>query len=105
MLEGATAVLANVPKPIWLIEIMASAHQPTGVEMNPDFLHTFELFIRNGYRVFTADQEMREEWRPDTSTPFRNISPNQARITLYFTSETSCHPERPIASAIGISAT
>ena len=59
MLEGATAVLANVPKPIWLVEIVAADHQPDGVEMNPDFVQTFELFSRNGYRALSADKEMR----------------------------------------------
>ena len=59
MLDGATAVLANVPKPTWLVEIVATDHQPGGVEMNPDFVQTFQLFFRNGYRAFSADKEMR----------------------------------------------
>ncbi len=59
MLEGATAVLANVPKPTWLVEIMATDHQPGDVEMNPDFVQTFQVFFRNGYRAFSADKEMR----------------------------------------------
>ena len=59
MLEGATIMLANNPKPIWLVEIVTKEHQPCGVEINPNFASTFQLFFQNGYQAFSVDQEMR----------------------------------------------
>jgi hypothetical protein len=44
-LEGATMMLRNDPKPIWLIEIAARENQPAGIEINPDFESTFEIFL------------------------------------------------------------
>ena len=59
MLEGATIMLSNDPKPIWLIEIVTKDHQPQGVEINPNFASTFQLFFQNGYRAFNVDQVLR----------------------------------------------
>jgi FkbM family methyltransferase len=59
MLEGATIMLANDPKPIWLVEIVTTAHQPRSVGMNPNFADTFQLFFQNGYQAFTADNSAR----------------------------------------------
>lgn len=59
MLEGAGKMLANDPKPIWLVEIATNENQPMGVEINPNFISTFQLFFQNGYEAFSADQEMR----------------------------------------------
>jgi FkbM family methyltransferase len=58
MLEGANLMLANDPKPIWLVEIATKEHQPFGVEINPHFMSTFQLFFQNGYEAFSADKEM-----------------------------------------------
>lgn len=59
MLEGANLMLANDPKPIWLVEIVTKENQPHGVEINPNFTSTFQLFFQNGYDAFSADQGMR----------------------------------------------
>lgn len=59
MLEGASKMLVNDPKPIWVVEIVTSENQPQGVEINPNFASTFQFFHRNGYEAFSADQEMR----------------------------------------------
>jgi FkbM family methyltransferase len=59
MLEGATKLLNNNPKPIWMVEIVTKQHQPSGVEINPNFLETFQLFLLNGYKAFCIDKEMR----------------------------------------------
>ncbi len=58
MLEGATKMLVNDPKPIWLVEITTKDHQPHGVEINPNFKSTFQLFFQNGYQALNADQDM-----------------------------------------------
>lgn len=59
MLEGAIKILANDPKPIWVVEIMTTDHQPCGVEINPNLVSVFQLFFQNGYQAFTADQVKR----------------------------------------------
>jgi len=59
MLEGASIMLANNPKPIWLVEVVTKENQPQGIEINPNFKSTFQLFIQNGYEAFSADQSMR----------------------------------------------
>ena len=55
MLQGAKQTLINEPRPIWLMEISSSEHQPAGVAMNPHFAETFDLFFEQGYQAFTAD--------------------------------------------------
>jgi FkbM family methyltransferase len=55
MLQGANQVLINEPRPIWLVEIASTEHQPAGVATNP-YAKTFELFFAQGYRAFTADE-------------------------------------------------
>lgn len=67
MLEGAKLMLANDPKPIWLVEVVAKENQPLGVEINPNFAATFQLFFQNGYEAFSADQEMRPITMADVS--------------------------------------
>lgn len=57
MLQGASQTLVNEPRPIWLMEIASTEHQPAGVVMNPHFAETFEMFFNLGYRAFTADEE------------------------------------------------
>lgn len=59
MLEGASLMLGNDPKPVWLMEIMLADHQPEGTAINPDFVGVFEIFFRNGYQAFIANQDMR----------------------------------------------
>ena len=60
MLDGATEMLSRKHKPIWLVEIMTSDHQPTGTEINPNLKRTFQFFFDNGYRAFNVDQEMHQ---------------------------------------------
>ncbi len=55
LLEGAKQTLINEPRPIWLMEISLSEHQPAGVTINPNFAKTFEFFFLHGYRAVTAD--------------------------------------------------
>jgi FkbM family methyltransferase len=56
MLQGAKQTLGNEPRPIWLMEISSTEHQPAGMTMNPNFAKTFELFFTQRYRAFTADE-------------------------------------------------
>lgn len=60
MLQGANKTLFNKPRPIWLMEISSTEHQPAGVTMNPNFEKTFGLFFDCGYRAFTADEATQE---------------------------------------------
>lgn len=60
MLQGAMKTLINEPRPIWLMEISSSEHQPAGVTMNSRFAETFSLFFEHGYQAFTADAAAEE---------------------------------------------
>ncbi len=60
MLQGAAQTLLNEPRPLWMVEIATTEHQPAGTAINPDFAKTFELFFRLGYRAYTADADSRE---------------------------------------------
>lgn len=60
LLLGAKKILDNKPKPIWLIEISITEHQPKGVQINPNLLKTFQILWDCGYQSFTANEELRE---------------------------------------------
>jgi FkbM family methyltransferase len=65
MLEGARTFLANEPRPIWMVEISVSDHQPKGVRINPHLLQTFKIFWDNGYEAWTADSTLRPVLPPE----------------------------------------
>lgn len=58
-LEGATSFLSAEPRPVWMVEIAITAHQPKGTTINPHLLPTFEIFWERGYEAWTADESMR----------------------------------------------
>ena len=60
MLDGASFAIDMDPKPIWLIEISVSEHQPKGIKINPNLLSTFQLFWDRDYESWTADEKFRE---------------------------------------------
>jgi hypothetical protein len=60
MLQGAKQSLINEPRPIWMMEISSTDHQPAGIVMNPHFAQTFELFFTQGYRAVTANEAAME---------------------------------------------
>jgi hypothetical protein len=60
MLQGAKQTLVSEPRPIWIMEIATTEHQPVATVMNPHFAKTFELFFAQGYSAFTADGAMQE---------------------------------------------
>lgn len=65
MLQGAFNTLRSTPRPIWMMEILTTEHQPAGTTMNPYFAQTFEQFFAEGYRAVTADsfaKEIDAEW-------------------------------------------
>jgi len=59
MLEGSSSILDMDPKPIWMVEISVSEHQPKGVKLNPNLLSTFQVFWNHGYTARTANSENR----------------------------------------------
>ena len=59
MLQGAKILLNSSSKPLWMIEISVSEHQPEGVPINPNLVATFELFKNHAYNAFTADAAQR----------------------------------------------
>lgn len=59
VLMGAHEMLANSPKPIWIVEISTREHQPYGTAINPHLKETFELFSKNGYEPFLLEKNLR----------------------------------------------
>ena len=59
MLQSASKILSNSPRPIWLVEISVNEHQPEGTLINPNLVATFEIFFEAGYLAFTADRTSR----------------------------------------------
>lgn len=59
MLDGAAGMLANEPKPMWLIEITVREHQPEGVIINPYLVDTFKRMFDAGYQAFAVGRESR----------------------------------------------
>lgn len=58
VLCGASRLLTQDPKPVWLVEITLDEHRSKG-QPNPDFLKTFELFWENGYEAFEVSTQRR----------------------------------------------
>lgn len=65
LLEGAEFFLNMAPRPIWLIEISVRAHQPDGVQINPNLLSTFDYFWSRGYEVWTTHMSNRKVSREE----------------------------------------
>lgn len=59
MLRGASRLLSNNPRPIWMVEITVGEHQPEGVHVNPNLYATFELFHKAGYQATTVSENPR----------------------------------------------
>lgn len=59
MLEGAFLIITMMPRPIWMVEIAVSEHQPKGISINPHLLSTFQIFWNNEYESWTADRQCR----------------------------------------------
>jgi FkbM family methyltransferase len=58
LLEGAAGILGSSPKPIWVVEIVASS---------PHLRRTFQFFFAAGYRAFSFDREQRPITADDVS--------------------------------------
>ncbi len=59
MLDGASSFIDSKLKPIWMVEISISEHQPKGVYINPNLLSTFQIFWDRGYEAWTANKQSR----------------------------------------------
>ena len=78
MLQGAKKMLSLQPRPIWMVEISTTEHQPEGVKVNPDLLSTFRRFWEKGYEGCTADQRM----KTITEEEIKNICKNGKNTLL-----------------------
>jgi len=56
LLKGAKNMLKSEPRPVWIVEISLTAHQPKGRATNPNYLATFEMFWEAGYDAYCADE-------------------------------------------------
>jgi len=57
VLEGAEKQLTLNPKPVWMVEIQTTSHQPSGRNVNPDLQRTFEMFWDHEYEAWTAERK------------------------------------------------
>jgi len=58
LLDGASGILANDPKPVWLIEITVTENQPKGIVVNPHLYDTFQLMCDAGYRCYAVREKL-----------------------------------------------
>ena len=72
MLQGAENMLARAPKPLWMVEIQVSEHQPKGTVINPNLVSTFQLFWDHGYEAWTANQQPRRIGPGDVESTARS---------------------------------
>ena len=79
MLQGASRTLENDIRPIWMVEISTTEHQPAGTTMNPNFAQTFEMFFERGYRAFTADAAAKQLEQRDIT----DVVSNQKRLDTH----------------------
>ena len=56
MLQGSAQTLRNEPRPIWMMEVSLTEHQPKEIDINPYFGKIFEMMFNAGYHAFTADK-------------------------------------------------
>ena len=54
-LKGSSLLLAQSPRPIWMIEIVVDENRPKDASVNPNLRDTFLLFWQLGYESWTAD--------------------------------------------------
>ena len=59
-LSGAHSLIASDPKPIWIVEVSSTVHQPGGTSTNPDYAATLTLFRDAGYEVISTSQSMQK---------------------------------------------
>jgi FkbM family methyltransferase len=68
MLKGASSYLERVPKPMWMVEISITEHQPERIPLNPHLMETFQCFWRHGYRSFAIGPRLRSVTESDLET-------------------------------------
>lgn len=83
LLQGAAQTLANKPRPVWVVEITATEHQPAGTVINPNFAQTFEMFFSLGYRAYTADEQGLEVTRETVADVINGQSPLETHNFLF----------------------
>jgi FkbM family methyltransferase len=59
VLEGGMSIVRMAPKPVWMVEICTTEHQPRGIPLNPNLRSTFSVFWNQGYEAWTADEACR----------------------------------------------
>jgi FkbM family methyltransferase len=68
LLRGASSYLEREPKPIWMVEISITEHQPRGVLLNPHLMETFQGFWSRGYRSYAIGPRLRPVRESDIET-------------------------------------
>lgn len=73
VVQGASATLANEPRPIWMMEVYTDhqPNQPEGARLHEHFPKVFGAFFAAGYRAFSADSQMEEITAQDVEAAVR----------------------------------
>lgn len=58
-LKGCETLLSSENDNVFLIEITVGEHQPSGVDINPGFLETFEFMYSHRYTAYTVNDQFR----------------------------------------------
>lgn len=81
VLQGAMELVKNTPRPKWVLEITLNEYHPD--KINPDYQKTFEFFWRNGYEIYTANNERRKVAPEDVARWIKNRK-NDFEVINYF---------------------
>lgn len=81
VLQGAMELVKNAPRPKWVLEITLNEYHPD--KINPDYQKTFEFFWRNGYEIYTANNERRKVAPEDVARWIKNRK-NDFEVINYF---------------------
>ncbi len=65
LIKGASQFLARDPKPVWMIEVCVTEHQPNGVAVNPLLLWTFDQMWAAGYDAFAIGPGIKKVFRAE----------------------------------------
>ncbi|QNP31082.1 FkbM family methyltransferase [Cylindrospermopsis curvispora] len=79
LLKGALATLKHHPRPVWMVEISTTEHQPFGTTINPNFSNTFDMFLRHGYKAFTAEDSS----QPVSEDLIKRVQVGEAKLKTH----------------------
>jgi FkbM family methyltransferase len=81
VLQGATHLLSRTVEPIWLVEVALAEYHPEG--RNPDYLATFETFMKRGYSCFLVLERTLQEVSMDAVVRWNSVGATDTAAINY----------------------